>query len=112
MRPCSCPTCTLNCPGQVSHLTLARGEGGAVTNGAALVCESEAALSDRVIGDLDCGGAAVGERFADEPPKVIGRLELGTMGGQHEPRATPIKAVTASLCAGLGTASGSLHGLG
>jgi hypothetical protein len=25
MRACSCPTCTLNCPRQVSHLTLARG---------------------------------------------------------------------------------------
>src|ERR1700680_3208141 len=25
MRSCSCPTCTLNCPRQVSHLTLARG---------------------------------------------------------------------------------------
>jgi hypothetical protein len=49
-----------------------------VTNGVALVCESEAALSDRVIGALDCGEAAVGERFADELPKVFGRLELGT----------------------------------
>ena len=25
MRSCACPTCTLNCPRQVSHLTLARG---------------------------------------------------------------------------------------
>src|SRR5450756_2328753 len=26
MRSCACPTCTLNCPRQVSHLTLARGD--------------------------------------------------------------------------------------
>jgi hypothetical protein len=25
MSSCACPTCTLNCPRQVSHLTLARG---------------------------------------------------------------------------------------
>jgi hypothetical protein len=45
----------------------------------ALVCESEAALSDRVIEALDGGEAAVGERFVDEPPKIFGRL--GTVGG-------------------------------
>src|ERR1017187_4003754 len=28
MRSCACPTCTLNCPRQVSHLTLARGAPG------------------------------------------------------------------------------------
>src|SRR5664280_3258434 len=26
MRSCACPTCTLNCPRQLSHLTLARGD--------------------------------------------------------------------------------------
>ena len=45
------------------------------------MCEIEAALSDRVIEALDGGKAAVGERFVDEPPKVFGRLELGTVGG-------------------------------
>jgi hypothetical protein len=41
-------------------------EEGAVTDGVALVCEIEAALSDRVIEALDGGEAAVGERFVDE----------------------------------------------
>jgi hypothetical protein len=56
-------------------------EKGAVTDGVALVRESEEALSDRVIEALDGGEAAVGERFVDEPPKMFGGLELGTMGG-------------------------------
>ena len=30
---------------------------------------------------LDGGEAAVGERFVDEPPKMIGWLEFGTVGG-------------------------------
>ena len=29
----------------------------------------------------DGGEAAVGERFVDEPPKMIGWLEFGTVGG-------------------------------
>jgi hypothetical protein len=49
-------------------------EEGAVTNDVALVCESEAALSDRVIEALDGVEAAVGERFVDEPPEMFGRL--------------------------------------
>jgi hypothetical protein len=38
-------------------------EEGAITDDVALVCESEAALSDRVIEALDGGEATVGERL-------------------------------------------------
>src|SRR5262249_19983613 len=60
------------------------GEGG--TDCVALVCESEAALSDRVIEGLDGAEAAVGERFIDEPSKMLDRLELGTVGGWNTRR--------------------------
>jgi hypothetical protein len=43
----------------------------AVTDRVALVCESEAPFSDRVIEPLDGGAAAVGERFVDERPKMF-----------------------------------------
>ena len=71
-------------------------EEGVVTDGAALVCESEAALSDRVIEALDGGEAAVGERFVDEAPKMFGRLELGTVGGLEY--KTNAVAVTQDIC--------------
>ena len=77
-------------------------EEGAVTDGVALVCESEAALCDQVIEALDGGEAAVGERFVDEPPKVFGRLELGTMGGlEYETNAVGHGEVLGSVPAGI-----------
>lgn len=77
-------------------------EEGAVTDGVALVCESEAALSDRVIEALDGGEAAVGERFVDELPKVFGRLELGTVGGlEYETNAVGHGEVLGSVPAGI-----------
>ena len=77
-------------------------EEGAVTDGVALVCESEAALCDQVIEALDGGEAAVGERFVDELPKVFGRLELGTMGGlEYETNAVGHGEVLGSVPAGI-----------
>src|SRR5262249_61541050 len=55
-------------------------EEGAITDCVPLVREGEAALSDGVIEALDGVEAAVGERFVNEPPKMFGRLELGTVG--------------------------------
>jgi hypothetical protein len=41
-----------------------------------------------VIEALDGGEAEVGERFVDEPPRLFGRLELGTVVGWNT-RRTP-----------------------
>ena len=77
-------------------------EEGAITDDVALVCESEAALSDRVIEALDGGEATVGERFVDEPPKMFGRLELGTVGGlEYETNAVGYSEVLGSVPAGI-----------
>jgi hypothetical protein len=78
-------------------------EEGAVTDRVALVCESEAPFSDRVIEALDGGEATVGERFVDEPPKMFGRLELGTVGGlEYETNAVGHGEVLRSVPAGGG----------
>ena len=51
---------------------------------------------------LDGGEAAVGERFVDEPPKVFGRLELGTVGGlEYETNAVGHGEVLGSVPAGI-----------
>jgi SAM-dependent methyltransferase len=57
MTSCPCPTCTLNCPRQVSHLTLARGElGPGSSYGAQLILASMGArviLADRFLARWD-----------------------------------------------------------
>ena len=77
-------------------------EEGAITDCVPLVREGEAALSDRVIEALDGGEAAVGERFVDEPPKMFGRLELGTVGGlEYETNAVGHGEILGSVPAGI-----------
>jgi hypothetical protein len=66
------------------------------------VCESEAALSDREIDPLDGVEAAVGEGFVDERPEMLGRLELGTVGGlEYETNAVGHGEVLGFVPAGI-----------
>src|ERR1700739_519454 len=77
-------------------------EEGAITDCVPLVREGEAALSDGVIEALDGVEAAVGERFVDEPPKMFGRLELGTVGGlEYEANAVGPREVLGAVPAGI-----------
>src|SRR5215470_10944515 len=77
-------------------------EEGAITDCVPLVREGEAALSDGVIEALDGVEAAVGERFVNEPPKMFGRLELGTVGRlEYETNAVGHGEVLGSVPAGI-----------
>ena len=77
-------------------------EEGAITDYVPLVREGEAALSDGVIEAVDGVEAAVGERFVNEPPKMFGRLELGTVGRlEYETNAVGHGEVLGSVPAGI-----------
>jgi hypothetical protein len=55
-------------------------EQSTVVDDVGLLGERDAAVADRLVQILDGGKAAVGERLADEDPKMFGRLELRTVG--------------------------------
>src|SRR5271154_3725470 len=61
-------------------------EEGAVTDGVALVCESEAALSDRLIEALDGGEAAVGEGSSTKRQRCSAGWSSGLWAGWNTRR--------------------------
>ena len=49
-----------------------------------LLGKGDAAIADRLVEALDCCEAAVGERFVDERPQMLGRLQFGAVGGLED----------------------------
>ena len=49
-----------------------------------LLGEGDAAIADRLVEALDGREATISERLVDEHPKVLGWLQLGTVGGLED----------------------------
>ena len=49
-----------------------------------LLGKGDAAIADRLVEARDCREAAVGERFVDERPQMLGRLQFGAVGGLED----------------------------
>jgi len=54
---------------------------GAVADHFALLSEGDAALADRLIESIQAFEIGVDQRLVDELPKMLGRLQLGTVSG-------------------------------
>ena len=53
----------------------------AVADHVALLCEGDATLADRLVESIQAFEVGVDQRLVDEFPKMLGRLQLGTMSG-------------------------------
>ena len=70
----------------------------AVSDHVLLLGKGDAAIADRLVEARDCREAAVGERFVDERPQMLGRLQFGAVGGlEDEADAVPAAAVFAEF---------------
>ena len=56
-------------------------EQGAVADRIWLLHEGDAAIANRLVEVLDGLETTIGERFVDEHPKMLGRLQFGAVGG-------------------------------
>ena len=56
----------------------------AVADRVGLLAEGDTAIADCFVETLDGLEATVGERLVDERPKMLGRLQLGAVGGLED----------------------------